>query len=114
MGKPITDRVPAQEAEDLMAKFKKTHDTIDRPEKFAVMFCSVAESQTAVRQKLVSILQTSIQHDVETRQEVKKILLEIYNEDWKSFVRSAIGKVAILAWTAISLVIGAVINNYLG
>ena len=111
--KPITDRVPANEAEVLMAKFKETHDTIDRPEKFAIMFCSVAESQTAVREKLVSILQTSIKHDVETREQVKNILLEIYAEDWKSFIRSSIGKIAIFVWTVITLIIGAIINSYL-
>lgn len=111
--KPLTDRVPVQEAQDLMAKFQKTHDTIDRPEKFALMFCDVAESQSAVRQKLVSILQTSIQHDVDTRQEVKKVLLEIYNEDWKSFVRTSLGKIAIVLWTVASIAIGSMIDKYL-
>jgi len=71
------------------------------------------ESQTAVREKLVSILQSSIKLDVETREQVKNILLEIYAEDWKSFIRSSLGKIAIFVWTVITLIISAIINSYL-
>lgn len=95
----VQDRIPSSISQELLDGFKKTHDIIDRPEKFAEMFTKVADSQTAVRDKLSQILMLSIQHDVPTRQEVKKVLKEIYDEDWKHFIKSAWGKLALLAWT---------------
>jgi hypothetical protein len=46
-------------------------------------------------------------------EQVKNILLEIYAEDWKSFIRSSLGKIAIFVWTVITLIISAIINSYL-
>lgn len=95
----LQDRIPSSISHELLESFKKTHNIIDRPEKFAEMFTSVAESQNAVRNKLAEILVLSIQHDVPTRAEMKKVLKEIYDEDWKRFIRSAWGKLALLGWT---------------
>ena len=95
----LQDRIPSSISQELLNSFKKTHDIIDRPEKFAEMFTNVADSQNAVRDKLAQILILSIQHDVPTRQEMKKVLKEIYDEDWKHFIKSAWGKLALLGWT---------------
>jgi hypothetical protein len=74
--------------------------------KFAEMFCKVAESQSAVRQKLMEVLRAAIQHDVDTRKEVKKVLKEIYDEDWKRFIRSTGAKIGAVVWTLLTLAIG--------
>jgi hypothetical protein len=67
-----------------------------------------------VRQKLVEILRTSVQHDVETRKEVRKVLKEIYDEDWKHFIRSTGARVAAVAWTLVTLVLGYLFKKYVG
>lgn len=91
-----------------------THEIVDRPEKFAEMFCNVAQSQSAVRSKLMEVLRTAIQNDVETRREVKKVLKEIYDEDWKKFARSTGGKIAAVVWTLVTLAIGYFFKTYVG
>lgn len=95
----LQDRIPSSISQELLESLKKTHDIIDRPEKFAKMFTEVADSQSLVREKLSQILILSIQHDVPTRTEMKKVLKEIYDEDWKHFIKSAWGKLALLGWT---------------
>ena len=95
----LQDRIPSSISHELLADLKKTHDIIDRPEKFAEMFTKVADTQNAVREKLSQILILSIQHDVPAREEMKKVLKEIYDEDWKYFIKSAYGKIALLVWT---------------
>lgn len=113
-GKEVQDRIPSSLVSDeLLEQLKHTHEIIDRPEKFASMFCDVAATQNAVREKLVEILTTSIQHDVNARKEVKKVMKELYDEDWRKFVRSAWGKIALVLWTAISTGIGFWINHWL-
>lgn len=109
-----SERIPGNLGEDVVKKLLHTHEIVDRPEKFAEMFCTVAESQNAVRQKLIEILRTSIQHDVESRKEIKKVLKEIYDEDWKHFIRSIWGKVAAILWTILTLGLGYLFKKYLG
>jgi len=110
----LGERIPGNLGDDVVKKLLHTHEIVDRPEKFAEMFTTVAESQNAVRQKLVEILRTSIQHDVESRKEIKKVLKEIYDEDWKHFIRSAWGKIGLAIWTAVSVAIGIWVKSLIG
>lgn len=92
---------------ELFENLKKTSAIIDRPEKFAQMFCSVADTQIDIRQKLSSILLLSIQKDIASRDEIKKVLIEIYKEDWRRFVRSAWGKIGFVVWTLFTALFSA-------
>lgn len=108
------ERIPGNLGDDVVKKLLHTHEIVDRPEKFAEMFVTVAQSQNAVREKLVEILRSSIQHDVESRREIKRVLKEIYDEDWRKFIRSAWGRLALVVWTVITLLLGYLFKRYIG
>jgi hypothetical protein len=111
---PHNERIPASLSDDVLKKLLHTHDIVDRPEMFAEMFCKVAESQSAVRTKLMGVLIIAIQNDVETRNEMKKVLKEIYDEDWKRFIRSTGAKVGAIVWTIVTLALGYFFRKYIG
>lgn len=108
------ERIPSNLGEDVVAKLLHTHEIVDRPEKFAEMFCEVAKTQSAVREKLIEILSSAIQYDVESRKAVKQVLKELHDEDWKHFIRSAWGKIGLALWTAISVAIGIWVKSLIG
>jgi arsenate reductase-like glutaredoxin family protein len=108
------ERIPASLSDDVLQKLLHTHNIVDRPEMFAEMFCKIAETQSAVRTKLMEVLRVAIQHDVPTRSEVKKVLKEIYDEDWKRFIRSTGAKIGAVVWTLITLAAGYFFKKYIG
>lgn len=93
---------------------QKLLQVIDRPEKFAEMFCSVAETQVSVRKKLIDILKEAVKTDTEAREAMKVILKEIYADDFKYWFRSVWGKIAIGLWTLLVVVATAWATNFLG
>ena len=96
---------------DSKLKLETAHKIADRPEEFAKLFCCVADTQNNIRKKLTEILVLSIQHDVPSRKEIKKAIKEIYDEDWRGFLRSVWGKISLVVGILVSALIGAWINS---
>ena len=96
----------AQFNADAQIKLEKTHDTIDRPEKFAALFCKVAKEQVAVQELLSKMINRSIQSE-ESKKHLTGVIRHINSQEWKSFVRSTGGKTALAIWTVITLFLGA-------
>lgn len=98
---------------DAQLKLQKTHDTLDRPEKFAELFCDVAKKQVVVQDLLRSMIQKTIQSE-ESKKHITGLIRQINKDEWKSFVRSAWGKVALVVWTVCTIALGAFFDKLFG
>lgn len=106
---------PAQDGEvfDAPAKLKldKAHDLVDRPEKFAKLFCDVAKNQVSVQALIKEMIRESVATDPKSREALLGLIRQALREDWKTWVRSAWGKAGLALWTAGTLALGAWINS---
>lgn len=92
---------------DSKLKLDQAYEAIDRPDRFAKIFCKVAEDQVMVQKTINKLIQKALAQDVDSRSALKGIVRQVLKEDWRSFVRSTGGKLAILLWTLAVLFLGA-------
>lgn len=95
-------------------KLEKAHDLLDRPEKFAKLFCDVAKNQVTVQTLLKEMIREALRGDTESREALMKLIRQAMKEDWRTWARSAWGKVGLAAWTVVTLAIGAYLDTLLG
>ncbi|PIR54711.1 hypothetical protein COU74_03080 [Candidatus Peregrinibacteria bacterium CG10_big_fil_rev_8_21_14_0_10_36_19] len=86
---------------------KSAQEKIERPDQFAEVFCAAAKTQTSVKDLLRELLQEIIATDPKARESLNGLIKEVFQQDWKAFVRSAWGKFALLSWTLVAAGIGA-------
>ena len=92
-------------------KLEESYAIVDRADRLAELFCKAAETQISVRQKILDVLKLAIETDAPSREQVKKILKEIHDEDWRMFVKSAWAKIGIVVWTLVTALISAYIGH---
>jgi hypothetical protein len=95
-------------------KLQKVHDAIDRPDKFAEIFVKAAQNQVSVKDLFRTMIRETLNTDVQARDALKGIIKQVNKEDWRSFVRSAWGKVSLVIWTVVTLAIGYLFRKYIG
>ena len=86
---------------DAQIKLQTAHDAIQHPDKFAEIFCNAAQSQVSIKQYIRQELQESLTSDVKTKDAMRVIIKQHFDEDWRTWLKSAWGKFAILIWTLI-------------
>jgi hypothetical protein len=94
---------PELEVFDFASKLKldKTHDLLDRPEKFAKFFVDVSIAQTAIQNRINEMIRKALKDDNDSKKALIELIKSAQKEDWRAFVKSAWGKVALGIWTLI-------------
>lgn len=92
-------------------KLEKTHDVLDRPEKFAELFCDVAKNQVSVQTLIKDMIRDSLTTDSKARDGLLSLIKQAMNEDWRTWFRSAWGKAGLALWTVATLALGAWLNT---
>ncbi len=92
-------------------KLDKTHDVLDRPEKFAKLFCDVARKQVDMQTFLKEVMRELIATDPKARDSLLGLIRQAMKEDWKSWLRSRGGMVIFGIWTLITIAFGAWISS---
>lgn len=87
-------------------KLDKTHDMLDRPEKFAEFFKKCASNYTPIKDLLKSIIQEIIESDVDGKKAFRKLIREEVNEDWKAIISLLTPKI----WGVFLILLGALIG----
>ncbi|QQR61107.1 hypothetical protein IPH19_01410 [Candidatus Uhrbacteria bacterium] len=82
---------------------KTVHDAIDRPDKFAELFCQAAKTQTSVKEVLWEQIRSILTTDVEARNALKVIVREVEKEDVRIFGK----KIGFGVWTLFTIGMGA-------
>lgn len=95
-------------------KLEKAHKIADRPDEFAKLFCKVAKEQTIVQDMINDMIRKALNTDVSSRGALQGLIQVAYKEDWKAFVKSAWGKIALVVWTLITALISAWIGSHFG
>lgn len=95
-------------AED-QVKLKKVHEMLEQPDKFAEVFCKVAETQIKVRDIFRKEILKSISTDVDCRNHLKGIIRKVEREDVIVFGK----KIGFGVWTIIVFILGAIVNAFL-
>jgi hypothetical protein len=95
-------------------KLDRAHDIIDRPEKFAAHFRTVARTQTDIKRVIVEIIRECLESDIDAKKQLKNLIREVEQENWKSFLKSTWGKVGVGIWTVITLALGAFFTHFFG
>lgn len=96
---------------DEFISLKTTQEKVERPDQFAELFCKAAETQTSVKDLLKKLLQDIIATDPKARESLNGLIKDVFEQDWKAFVRSAWGKFALIAWTIIAAGLGAWVSS---
>lgn len=106
---------PAQQDEVFDApsklKLEKAHDVLDRPEKFAKLFCDVAKNQVSVQALIKDMIRDSLNNDTKARESLLGLIRHAMREDWRVWLRSAWGKAGLALWTVATIGLGAWINS---
>ena len=104
MSKPETD---AKFNVDAQVKLETAHDVIQHPDKFAEVFVNAAKSQISIKEYIQKEIVNTLQLHPESRESLKGLIKEQFNEDWKSFAMSVGGKILLGVWSLLLLGIGA-------
>lgn len=96
---------------DEFISLKNTQEKIERPDQFAELFCAAAKTQTSVKDLLRELLQEIIATDPKARESLNGLIKQVFQQDWRAFIRSAWGKFALVTWTVVSVGIGAWIKS---
>lgn len=101
---------------DTEAVLKETKDKLDRPDKFADIFCQAAKSQVKIKDCLGKIIREMITKDAQVNQHLNNAFKEIIAKDTKIFYsnlwRKLKGPVALIG-TAIGSVVLTLFTQYL-
>ena len=106
---PLEERLVAVEEQS-----KESHDKLLTPHLFEVVLCDAMKTQSNIKGAIKVILLEQLATDSPARIEIKKILKEIVNDDWKLWMRTTLGKVVTVGGAIILLVIGALIQKWIG
>lgn len=108
-----TPQQPDGELFDAPSKLKleKAHDVLDRPEKFAKLFCDVAKNQVSVQTLLKEMIRESLTSDTKSRDALLGLIKQAMRDDWRIWLRSAWGKAGLAIWTVATIALGAWINS---
>lgn len=96
---------------DEFLNLKDTQQKVERPDGFAKLFCEAAKSQTAVKDLLKEIIQDLLETDVKAQNVLKRLIQEVFKQDWRAFIKTVWGKFALIAWTAITALIAVLIDR---
>lgn len=86
--------------------YTKISASLEQPDKFAEIFCAAAKTQKSIDTILKNNVRELLQHDNETRSEIKGMLREIEKEDWKRVVK----KIGFSGWTIIVAATSAIVT----
>lgn len=90
---------------------KSAQEKIERPDQFAEVFCAAAKTQTSVKNLLRELIQEILATDPKARESLNGLIKEVFQQDWRAFIRSTWGKFALVAWTIIAASLGAWIKS---
>lgn len=85
---------------------KRLSASLEQPDKFAEIFCSAAKKQKEIDNILKDNIRELIKYDSTMREQVKGLLREIEQEDFKYFLKRG----GSLLGTFVSMVLGSVIT----
>lgn len=87
-------------------ELKTTVDKIDRPDKFAVLFCEAAQTQVAIKNRLGEVVKEIIADDKSVKEKIKELLKEIQRDN----IRFMLSGVTWVLTSAISAAIGSIVT----
>lgn len=90
---------------DPAVEFKATLDKIERPDKFAEVFCTAAKSQVSIKEVLADLVKDNFINNKEVRDSIKMLVKDVVKEDKAFFFKMTWEKVKYL----FNLLLGAVI-----
>lgn len=70
---------------DASAVLQETKDKLDRPDKFAEIFCQAAKSQVKIKECLSKIIRELVTKDTAVNQHLNNAFKEIIKKDTKAF-----------------------------
>lgn len=95
---------------DAQLKLQTAHEAVERPDKFAELFCKAAKTQTAIKDILWDELRKLLASDQAARESLKGIIREVEKEDWKFLGK----KFFIGIWTLVVIVLTSIANALFG
>jgi len=93
-------------------KLDKTHDILDRPEKFAQFFVKVSKEQTGIQDRINEMIRKAIKEE-DSKKVITELIKSAQKGDWHAFARSIGGKIAFAVWSVALVVITILLQNYL-
>lgn len=99
----------------IFAKLESSHEILDRPDKFAEYFKKNLKSQALMKDAIAAEIINLMQTNNAVRDEVKKLVLEVQKEDWKTFLKKfgswIYTVVAFLLGTAVTVIVTKVLGG---
>jgi hypothetical protein len=96
---------------DHQLKLNLAHDILQHPDKFAEVFVKAAQTQVSVKQLIRTEIRECLASDVDSIKYLKSLIADHIKEDWKAFLRTWIGKIALLMWTVLVALIGVLVGR---
>ena len=79
------DKINAPDGYDASAILQETKDKLDRPDKFAEIFCQAAKSQVKIKECLSKIIRELVTKDTSVNQHLNNTFKDIIKKDTKAF-----------------------------
>lgn len=103
---------PKNDNFDIEGKYKETYETIDRPEKFAELFCKVAESQTNIQDFLKKFVINFTKENPEFKKELRQLIKDEFKKDYRAWLRTTAGKIGFAIWTILIIILTTLISKW--
>ena len=97
---------------DVDAILQETKDKLERPDKFADIFCEAAKSQIKINKTIVKIIKETVSKDVELNNHFNSMFVNIVKKDTKQFF-SSLWRKGIWIITVIGSVILTLLTQFL-
>jgi hypothetical protein len=95
-------------------KLDTAHEILQRPDKFAKLFCDAANKQVDIQNTIKKFIKDSLESDIQTRNALKGMIRHENKESWKAFMMSTGGKIGLGIWTIVTILLTVLAERYLG